>query len=205
MVLKLHKIEISKSDLIALKALDPVLSKYIENSPKPERYYANSFFESVVSTIIAQLISTKSAETIFGRLKKLLKDVNVDNFLSANKEEVIACGIYDKKYKQIYNIAKKLESGILDFQELSYKSDKEVVKILTQYPGIGQWSAEMIMLFGMRRKDVLSYNDFGIRSGIKIIYNLEELSKNDFNIIKQRLSPYGSLASLFFWQAHMKE
>lgn len=205
MVPRLPKIEINKSDLNALKALDPVLSKYIESTSKPERFFANSFFEAVVSTIIGQLISTKAAATIYSRLQKLIGEINVDNFLSVSKDKVIACGIYNKKYMQIYNIAISLESGILDFQELSLKSDKEIIEILTQYPGIGQWSAEMILLFGMKRKDVLAYSDFGIRSGIKIIYNLENLSKVEFNIIKKRLSPYGSLASLYFWQAHTKE
>lgn len=201
----MNKIEINNKDLNALKALDPILSKYIEVSPIPQRAYAKSFFISVVEALIGQLISTKSANTIYKRLEVLLEDVNAKNFIAAKEADVIGCGIYKKKYDQIAKIAKNLESGILDAQELVLKDDKEVIKILTDYPGIGQWSAEMIMMHGLKRADVLAYGDFGVRSGIKKVYNLQTLTKEEFNEIKLRLSPYGTIASLYFWQAHTKE
>ena len=201
----MNKIIVDNKDLLALKTLDPVLSKYIEKSEKPNRYYAESFFNCVVTTIIGQLISTKSAATIYKRLEDILIVVNVDNFLATPQADIIACGIYKKKYDQIHNIAKNLKSGILDFHELALKSDEEIIKVLTGYPGIGLWSAEMIMIFGLRHPDILAFGDFGVRSGIKKVYVLETLSKKQFLEIKQRLSPYGTLASLYFWQAHTKE
>ena len=201
----MNKIPITDVDLNALKALDPILSKHIETVPKPVKYYAESFFICIVTTLIGQLISSKSAETIYNRLESLLEEVNVENFLAAAESEVIECGIYKKKYDQIYKIAKNLRSGILDFQDLVLKDDKEVEEILCQYPGVGKWSAEMIMIFGLKRKDIISFGDFGVRSGIKKVYNLDSLSKKEFKEIKSRLSLYGTIASLYFWQAHMKE
>ena len=201
----MNKIEINKKDLEALKALDPVLSEYIDNSEMPIRYYDNSFFECVTKTLIGQLISKKAADSIYQNLKHLLKQVSAKNFIEKDKEEIINCGIYEKKYNQILTVAKDVKSGILDAQQLALSNDQKIVKTLCKYPGIGPWSAEMILLFGLKRKDILSFNDFGIRSGVKKVYDLKTLSKVDFEKIKKRLSPYGSLASLYFWQAHTKE
>ncbi len=198
-------IVISKEELDALKARDDILAVHIDSVSVPVREYSRSPFEGIVSTIISQLISKAAASTIFARFSDLLGEVNVDNFLAADKELVIKCGISAKKYEYIDNIAKKIKDGILDFQELKTKDYDEVIKILTAYPGIGLWSAEMILIHSLRHPDILAYGDFGIRSGIMKVYGLDELSKAKFNEIKKRLSPYGTIASLYFWQAHSGE
>lgn len=201
----MNKFKINKEDLKALQALDPTLSKYIESAPQPIRYYADSFFIAIVQALIGQLISNKSAETIYSRLENLLGKVTEENFLKEKENNIIACGVYKKKYDQIYKIAKDLREDILNFKQLKTKSDEEVAEILCKYPGIGLWSAEMIMLHGLRRPNILAFGDFGVRSGIMNVYGLKSLSKKEFLEIKNRLSPYGSLASLYFWQAHVKE
>lgn len=58
----------------------------------------------------------------------------------------------------------------------------------------------MLLLFALGRPDILSYNDLGIRKGIMALYNLDELSQNDFEFYRKRYSPYGSLASLYLWK-----
>ena len=201
----MNKIKISKKDLESLKAKDPILSKYIEESLIPSRYYADSFFISIVQALIGQLISNKSASTIYSRLNKLLNTVTVDNFLNEAEANIIACGIYKKKYDQIQIIAKSVKSGILDARELILLTDKEIIEILSNYAGIGLWSAQMIMMHGLKRPDILAFGDFGVRSGIMKVYGLDSLCKSEFNEIKKRLSPYGTIASLYFWQAHTKE
>lgn len=196
---------ISEEDLVALKALDPVLSAYIETVNVPSRDYAISPFEGIVSTIISQLISKAAANTIYNRLLDLLGEITVEKFLAADSKKVIACGISAKKYTYIDNIAKNIKSGILDFQTLKTKDYTEVIEILTSYLGIGLWSAEMILIHSLKHPDILAYGDFGIRSGIMKVYGLDDLSKAEFNKIKKRLSPYGTIASLYFWQAHSGE
>ncbi len=201
----MNKIIINKKDLEALKALDPILSNYIEESNIPSRYYADSFFISIVQALIGQLISTKSALTIYNRLNQLLGTINEENFLNEPEANIIACGIYKKKYDQIQIIAKSIKNGILDARELILLTDEKIIENLVKYPGIGLWSAEMIMMHGLKRPNILAFGDFGVRSGIEKVYNLDSLTKKEFIEIKKRLSPYGTIASLYFWQAHMKE
>ncbi len=201
----MSKIVISETDLNALKSKDEVLAKYIDSVDIPLRYTSETFFIEVVKTLIGQLISTKAASTIYSRLDDLLTIVNEDNFLNADKNEVLACGISERKYSYVSKIASDMKYGILDYQDLYDKSDEEIINILIAYPGIGLWSAEMLLIHGLKRPDVLAYGDLGIRKGICEVYGLEELSKDDFNLIKERLSPYGTIASLYFWKAYSGE
>lgn len=201
----MSKIVISETDLNALKSKDEVLAKYIDSVDIPLRYTSETFFIEVVKTLIGQLVSTKAASTIYSRLDDLLTIVNEDNFLNADKNEVLACGISERKYSYVSKIASDMKYGILDYQDLYDKSDEEIINILIAYPGIGLWSAEMLLIHGLKRPDVLAYGDLGIRKGICEVYGLEELSKDDFNLIKERLSPYGTIASLYFWKAYSGE
>lgn len=201
----MHKVEINLEHLEKLKAQDEVLKTYIENSKLPVRYQSETIFIEVVKTIIGQLISTKAAQTIYDRLENLLPVVDEANFIKMDKELIIGCGISEKKYGYILNIAKDLKCGILDFQQIKDKSDEDVIKLLCRYPGIGLWSAEMLMIFALNRPNILAFNDLGIRKGICIIYGLEELSKAEFAVIKARVSPYGTIASFYFWQAYSGE
>lgn len=66
--------------------------------------------------------------------------------------------------------------------------------------GIGEWTAEMLLIHSLQRADVLSYKDLGIRRGIMRLYGLEELSKQEFNVYRKRYSPYGTVASIYLWE-----
>lgn len=201
----MNKFIISQEDLSALKRQDKFLAAFIDSVDVPKRYYSKTLYKEIVKTVIGQLISTKAADTIYQRLEELLGEVNETNFLNADKVAVIKCGISERKYGYITNLSYDLKYGILDFQELENKSDDEVIKLLCNYPGIGEWSAEMILMHGLLREDVLSFNDLGIRKGICKVYGLEDLSRSEFKEIKQRISPYGTIASLYFWKAYSGE
>ena len=67
--------------------------------------------------------------------------------------------------------------------------------------GVGKWTAEMLLMFSLNRKDILSYDDLGIRRGLMKVYNLDLLSKEYFNELKIKYSPFASVASLYIWEA----
>lgn len=201
----MNKLVINLEDVEKLKALDNVLATYINSSPIPDRDCGETIFIEIVQTIIGQLVSTKAAATIYRRLKDLLGEVNELNFINEPKENIVACGVSEKKYTNIHKLASHMNCGILDFQQMECKSDEEIIELLCHYPGIGLWSAEMILIFGLKRPNVLSFGDLGIRRGICKIYGFDELSRADFVDIKDRLSPFGTIASLYFWQAYSGE
>ncbi|MFA5448527.1 MAG: DNA-3-methyladenine glycosylase 2 family protein, partial [Sphaerochaeta sp.] len=103
------------------------------------------------------------------------------------------------KAEYIHNIAIKIEEGSLDLERLQTLEDDEVTKELVKLKGIGPWTAEMILLFGLKRPDVLSYGDLAILRGMRILYNLESIDRSTFEVYRRRYSPYGTTASLYLW------
>lgn len=123
--------------------------------------------------------------------------ITCENLLAPNALE--NAGVSMRKQGYITNIANLVLKNELSKQMLMDMPQGEAINKLTALPGIGVWTAQMLMLFTLGDKDILSYGDFGIRNGIKILYGISEIEKQDFGIIAKRLSPYGSIASFYFW------
>ena len=78
-------------------------------------------------------------------------------------------------------------------------TDEEAIKALSALKGVGVWTAEMILLFCMQRPDILSFGDLAILRGMRMVYHHRKIDKKLFEKYRRRLSPYGSVASLYFW------
>lgn len=77
--------------------------------------------------------------------------------------------------------------------------DEESISYLSSLKGIGRWTAEMILLFCLQRKNIFSYNDLAIQRGLKMIYHHKKITKDLFEKYRRRFSPYCSVASLYIW------
>ena len=104
-----------------------------------------------------------------------------------------------RKAKYIHQIACLVADGQLDLNALSHENDDTIAKTLKSLPGIGVWTAEMLMIFSMQRPDIVSWDDLAIRRGMMKLYGLDTLDKKTFMHYKQLYSPYGSVASLYLW------
>lgn len=93
----------------------------------------------------------------------------------------------------------QIYTGAFDLEALYALPDEEVSRRLSSLKGIGVWTAEMLMLFSMQRPNILSYSDLAIVRGMKMVYHHREISKERFERYRRRLSPWGSVASLYFW------
>lgn len=192
-------------ELSELKGKDPVLSEFIDRIGRIEREAKSDIFEALSESIVSQQVSNKAYATVTKRLHDLCGNpLTPDGILKADREDIKSCGMSYKKTDWIINIAQSVKDGTFDIESLKSLSDDEVIKKLSSLPGIGKWTAEMLLIFALGRKDVLSFGDFGIRSGIMKTYKLQSLSKEEFNEIKSRLSPHNTLASLYFWEIASK-
>src|SRR5699024_9767935 len=100
----------------------------------------------------------------------------------------------------IKGIAESTVNKVIDFKNLKKLSDGEVIKELTQLKGIGEWTAEMLLIHSLNRPNVISYDDLAIRRGMKRLYQMEELPKKTFNHYKENYHPYATTASLYLWE-----
>ncbi len=183
-----------------LKMADQKLGRRMEEIGFLERICIPDFYEGFVNAVIGQQISAKAMLTIWNRLKVHCGEITVNSVLSLKEEEWKQIGIPAKKAGYLKSCAQKIKDGFLDPESLFRKQDKEVIQILTDLDGVGVWTAQMMMIFTMGRKDVLSFGDYGIRKGICKLHNLNELTKEQFAQFQNKYSPYGTIASLYLWE-----
>lgn len=186
-------------ELAYLKEKDPVLGKAIDRLGFIRRETEADLFSAVVHQIVGQQISMTAQRTIWERMIQGLGSITPQTVAQAEAEELKSYGISYRKADYIQSFANKVLAKELDLEELWNLPDEEVIVRLTALKGIGVWTAEMILLFGMQRPDVVSFGDFGIRKGMSLLYGKEELTKEEFELYRARYSPYGSVASLYLW------
>jgi len=178
---------------------DDRMAKAINKIGFIKRETTPNLFVALIKSIVSQQISTKAAETVWGRLLKTLGKINPKNLALSNIEKIQSCGLSFRKTSYMKEIAAKILNNQFDLSKLTNLSDEEVIIQLSSLKGIGKWTAEMIMIFSMERLNIISWDDLAIRRGLMILYNLDNLSKEEFNMYQLRYSPYASVASLYLW------
>lgn len=221
-----HIFTYTAKELDCLKAKDKRLAKAIEKIGTITREGERDIFASVIHHIIAQQISTKAQASIWARFCALFggmqngktseeeKAQSTDSqsklkaqaLLAIDIDKIRACGISSRKTQYILDFAHKVQSGEFDIEAVAKMSDEKAIESLIKLRGIGVWTAEMILLFCLQRKDILSYDDLALQRGLKMLYALKcegkngKIPKEVFATYRARFSPYGSIASLYLWE-----
>lgn len=178
---------------------DKILGDAIVRIGHLERPVTPDLFGALANSIVSQQISTRAAETVWGRLVTLVGEVTPETIAEHSAEALRGCGMSLRKAGYLHGAAAAVVEDGLSLPELSRLPDEEIIKRMTALPGVGVWTVEMLMIFSMCRPDVVSYNDLAIRRGMMRLYGLSELTRPEFDEYRQRWSPYGSVASLYLW------
>ena len=156
------------------KTKDPILYEVIKTLGKFESLHNNrgvDYFEDLVGAIVSQQLSTKAADTIFKRIKALVsnKSITPKAILSLKDDQIRAAGMSYSKIKYIKDLAQKSKSGEINLNNLKNLPNEEVIGELVKIKGIGRWTAEMFLIFSLKREDVFSHGDLGLQNAIKKI------------------------------------
>lgn len=187
-----------------LTSSDKILSDFIiKHGPCLIKPSIDNPFHALASSIISQQISARAARAIKGRLFALLgtERMTPKKILKLSPKNFRAIGLSRPKSKYIRELALAVKKGDLDFPSISNSDDEIVIEKLTAFSGIGKWTAEMFLIFGLGRPDVLSTNDAGLRKGFKILYGLQDIpSPEEMISIGEPWRPYRSVASWYLWR-----
>ena len=192
-------LQYSSAQLDALKKKYKKLAVIIDRFGYLEREVNPDVFSALIGSIVSQQISSKAAQTVTERLNELCKGISPEKLFAAEETDIQKCGMSIRKAGYIKAAAQAVCEGTLEISSLKEMEDEDVIKLLSSLPGIGVWTAEMLLIFSLERMDVLSYGDLAIRRGICKLYGHKELTKEQFDRYKKRYSPYGSIASLYLW------
>ena len=182
-----------------LKNADENMKNLIERMGHLDRELEEDLFAGLASSIVGQQISGRALETIWGRLEEKAKTVTPQNIDSLSVEDIQSCGMSFRKANNIKSLAAKFLSGEIDTEEIEKMTDDEVVSKLTRLDGIGKWTAEMTLIFTLKRPDVMSFGDYGIRKGLSKLCG-REVDKTTFEVYRQKFAPYGTVASFYLWE-----
>ena len=189
-----------EKEITYLGKKDKQLLKIISAIGKIERQVTPNLFEALVESIIGQQISSKAAATVNQRLKNRFNgEISPEKVAATNHFHIQECGTTLKKAGYIKIAADAILHGKIKLDNFSTMTDEEIIVQLTQLPGVGVWTAEMLMIFSLQRPNIISYDDLIIRRSIMKLYKLEELTKEQFGIYKNQYHPYASIASLYLW------
>lgn len=189
----------SKTETDYLSSKDKKLSQAIELIGSINRQVTPDLFKSLINSIVGQQISTKAQVTIWKRMNEFCGEITAPALLIPARQ-IQSFGITMRKAEYIRAIAEKVCSGELDLGLLHSMPDEGVIKQLTGLPGIGVWTAEMLMIFSMQRRDIFSFGDLAIHRGLRMLYRHKEIKRDRFEMYRRRYSPYGSVASLYLWE-----
>jgi len=192
--------EYNQEELDALKSRCKTLARYIDEIGFIQRGIIPGLYAALVNSIVGQQISTKAQKTIWQRMQDKFGEITPDNIMRYSDEEIQSCGISMKKATYIKDAAEKVLSKELDLEALQTMSDAEVCRRLSGLKGIGVWTAEMLMIFSMQRKDIFSFDDIAILRGLRMVYRHRKITRELFEKYRRRFSPYASIASLYLWE-----
>ena len=159
-------------------------------------------FHMLANSIISQQLSTKAAAAIRQRLAAIIPPpFEPDRFLQISTEQLRTVGLSQAKARYIVALASLVHEGGLLFDEIMTKEDEVVIDMLTECPGIGRWTAEMFLIFGLKRLDVLAIGDAGLQRAARLLYGKKRKSKTLLPRIAQAWRPYRSVASWYLWKS----
>ena len=191
--------EYGETETEYLKTKDARLAEVIEQVGHIDRIVDSDLFSAVVHHIIGQQISTKAQQTIWQRMNDTFGEVTAETIGNASVDELQSLGMTFRKAEYIREFSRKIVNGDFNLSAIANMSDEEAIAALATLKGIGVWTAEMILLFCLQRPNIFSYDDLAIQRGMRMVYHHRKIDRKLFEKYRRRLSPYCSVASLYFW------
>jgi DNA-3-methyladenine glycosylase II len=157
----------------------------------------------IVESIVSQQLSGKAAATIFGRVKALMPDgkITANGILKATDLELRGAGLSRAKVSYVKGVAQAVANKEIEVERLYDLPDEEVITELIKLKGIGRWTAEMILMFTLRRPDVFSTGDLGLRNALANHFGIDPKDLKKMEKLAESWSPYRTTAARILWHS----
>jgi 3-methyladenine DNA glycosylase/8-oxoguanine DNA glycosylase len=184
---------------------DPVLAGlvervgYVRHRPRDP----DGPFAALVRSIVFQQLAGRAAQAIYGRVRTVVEESLRPETLSAVSDEALrSAGLSANKLASLRDLSAKVLDGTVVLTRTSRRSDEELIDRLTTVRGIGRWTAEMYLMFQLRRLDVWPVDDLGIRQGYGLAWKIDPLpTAKQLEPLGDRFRPYRSIVARYCWAA----
>ena len=188
-----------------LRRADPVLAALMpRHGPCTLMQEPKPHFHTLVWAIINQQLSVKAAQTIEQRLLAYLDTdiVEPEHIRGVRETSLRRCGLSGAKIRYIREAGRRVRAGELDLDALETLDDISAAEQLMALPGVGRWTADMLLMFSLGHLDILPIGDLALRKSIQKHYRLpEQAGPENCLAVAEAWRPYRSIASWYYWAA----
>ncbi|MHB8663580.1 MAG: DNA-3-methyladenine glycosylase family protein [Acidimicrobiales bacterium] len=180
------------------------MARLVEAAGLPRlRERHGTHFEALARSIVFQQLAGAAASTIHRRFVEAVGEVTPDAVLSADPVALRGAGLSGNKAASITDLAMKVADGtvVLDPRRIARESDEEIITRLSTVRGIGRWTAEMFLIFQLRRLDVWPVGDLGVRKGYGLAHAVPMPTAKALEPLGDVYRPYRSVAAWYCWRA----
>ncbi len=184
---------------------DPVIARLLDQTGPPKLARpTETHFATLVRAIVYQQLAGRAAAAIHGRLIAAGDgDVRPETLITLSDEALRAVGLSRNKMASLRDLATKVLDGtvVLSPRGLAAERDDEIIARLSAVRGIGPWTAEMFLLFQLRRLDVWPVGDLGVRRGYGLAWQVPTPTARELQPLGEVFRPYRSVAAWYCWRA----
>ena len=187
----------------ALARRDPVMGAIMRQHPGVYMMVRGEPFMTLARAICGQQISVKAAQSVWNRVCACLEQkITPEAVVSADRKNLRACGLSDRKTEYIADLAQHFVDGKIHARNWPQMSDEEIIAELTDVRGIGRWTAEMFLMFNLLRPDVFPLDDLGLQKGIRVAYfKGRKISLKRMKKLGETWRPWRSVATWYLWRS----
>ena len=192
-----NPIRLAYDHLTKDKVMSFLIEKFRDKIDWSNRYNSN-YPLSIANLIIEQQISFKAAITVKKRFAKIVDKKSQSEIMNMSNTDLQSIGISFRKAEYIKNVFRFFKNKTIDFDKMS---DKEVIDCLVAIKGVGEWTAQMFLIFNLFRQDIFSPKDLALINSIKKNYLLQSVGKAEIEKLTKKWAPYNSIACLLLWES----
>ena len=186
----------------ALARRDRVLARIIRDHPRIALEPRGEPFFTLARSIVGQQISVKAAASVWTRLVALAPRMLPQQVLEAGNTGLVSCGLSRRKAEYVADLARHFVDRSLHVAEWAEMEDEAVIAELVQVRGIGRWTAEMFLIFGVLRPDVLPLDDLGLQRAIRLNYfKGRPVTPRSMQRVAAAWAPWRTVATWYLWRS----
>jgi DNA-3-methyladenine glycosylase II len=187
-----------------LAKADADLANIITNHGYPPLWSRPNTFETLVHIILEQQVSLASALSALNKLRERVQEITPARVLLLTNEEFKACYCSRQKTTYIKYLAEAIISGQINLEELEQLPDEVIRAKLTALKGIGNWTADVYLMFVLQHADIFPIGDLAAVNALKRVKSLpKEITREEMIVVAEQWAPYRTVASMLLWHYYL--
>jgi DNA-3-methyladenine glycosylase II len=181
---------------------DPVMAALITRYPDAILANRGDPFQTLARAIVGQQISVKAADSIWARFAEVAQTIRPEHVATLELDALAACGLSRRKAEYLRDLAGHFVDGRVEPARWKKMADEAVIDELTDVRGIGRWTAEMFLIFSLRRPDVWPVDDIGLQKAVALHYlDGERPTPKVLRKLGERHAPWRTVATWYLWRS----